>query len=45
MVTKHVIVLPYDEKWEENFLAIKYELLNALGGLAKKTEHIGSTFV
>ena len=45
MGTKHVIVLPYDEQWEQDFLRIKYELQDALGPLALAIEHIGSTSV
>ena len=45
MRTKHVIVLPYDEQWKQNFLRIKYELQDALGPLALAIEHVGSTSV
>ena len=45
MVTKHVIVLPYDEQWKKDFLMIKDELTSALGQLAMGIEHIGSTSV
>ena len=45
MVTKHVIVLPYDEQWEQDFLKIKAELADALGQLAIRIEHVGSTSV
>ena len=31
MITKHVVVLPYDEKWKRDFIAIKDELTEALG--------------
>ena len=30
MVTKHVVVLPYDKQWKQDFLQIKDELQNAL---------------
>ena len=45
MVTKHVIVLPYDEHWAQDFLQIQEELQAALGELAQKIEHVGSTSV
>ena len=45
MVTKYVTVLPYDEMWEKNFADIKSELQNALGNLALRIEHVGSTSV
>ena len=45
MVTKHVVVLPYDEQWKQDFLQIKGELQNALGELALRIEHVGSTSV
>lgn len=45
MVTKHVVVLPYDEQWEQDFLKIKAELAAALGPLATGIEHVGSSSV
>ena len=45
MITKHVVVLPYDEQWKHDFLQIKAELTNALGQLAIEIEHVGSTSV
>ncbi|SDY47972.1 GrpB family protein [Lachnobacterium bovis] len=45
MRTKHVVVLPYDEKWKQDFIDIKKELSQALGGLAISIEHVGSTSV
>ncbi len=45
MITKHVVVLPYDEKWKQDFLKIKAELANALGKLVIGIEHVGSTSV
>jgi GrpB-like predicted nucleotidyltransferase (UPF0157 family) len=45
MGTKHVIVLPYDQHWEQEFLTIKDELQDALGPLALAIEHVGSTSV
>lgn len=45
MVTKHVIVLPYDEQWKQDFLKIKDELTKALGQRIIGIEHVGSTSV
>ena len=45
MRTKHVVVLPYDEKWKQDFINIKNELVDALGTLAISIEHVGSTSV
>lgn len=45
MRTKHVVVLPYDKKWKQNFMEIKNELAQALGELAISIEHVGSTSV
>lgn len=45
MRIKHVIVLPYDEQWERDFLRIKDEIQDALGQLALTIEHVGSTSV
>ena len=45
MITKHVVVLPYDEQWKHDFLQIKAELTIALGQLAIEIEHVGSTSV
>ena len=45
MITKHVVVMPYDEQWKLDFLQIKAELSDALGQLAIGIEHVGSTSV
>ncbi|MBR3555845.1 MAG: GrpB family protein [Oscillospiraceae bacterium] len=45
MGTKGVVVLPYDVQWEQAFVSIKDELLKALGPLAVRIEHVGSTSV
>lgn len=45
MVTKHVIVFPYDEQWKQDFLKIKDELTKALGQRIIGIEHVGSTSV
>lgn len=45
MAAKHVVVLPYDEQWKQDFLLIKDELTSALGQLAMRIEHVGSTSV
>ena len=45
MGTKHVVVVPYDEQWKQDFLMIKNELTEALGQLSTGIEHVGSTSV
>lgn len=45
MKTKHVVVLPYDEAWADRFAEIKTEIEAALGELAFRIEHVGSTAV
>ena len=45
MKTKQVIVLPYDEAWEQDFIKIQKELQDVLGELALRIEHVGSTAV
>ena len=45
MAAKHVVVLPFDEQWKQDFLDIKDELTSALGQLAMRIEHVGSTSV
>lgn len=45
MPTKNVTVLPYDPEWKTDFEAIRQELASALGGLALRIEHVGSTSV
>lgn len=45
MAAKHVVVLPYDKVWAQNFLNIKAELQSALGNLSLGIEHVGSTSV
>ena len=40
-----IIVVPYDPKWPEEFNAIKLEIEKALGELAIRIEHVGSTSV
>ena len=45
MRTKHVVVLPYDEKWKQDFIDIKNELSAVLGEVAISIEHVGSTSV
>ncbi len=45
MKTKHVVVLPYDAMWTDRFAEIKAEIENALGELALRIEHVGSTAV
>jgi GrpB-like predicted nucleotidyltransferase (UPF0157 family) len=45
MATRTIVVVPYDEAWEQDFLKIKSELEEALGDLALRIEHVGSTSV
>ena len=45
MKTKHVVVVPYDEKWEQDFKEIAFELQDAIGELVLEVEHVGSTSV
>ena len=45
MVTKHVVVQPYHEEWNRYYNEIKDELQDALGKLALRIEHVGSTSV
>ena len=45
MTTKHIVVLPYNAQWKQDFLKIKAELTNALGQLVIGIEHVGSTSV
>lgn len=45
MHTKRVCVLPYDARWEQDFADIEGELREALGNLALRIEHVGSTAV
>ena len=40
-----MIVLPYKEEWEQDFINIKKEIVEALGKLAIAVEHVGSTSV
>ncbi|MCH5199037.1 MAG: GrpB family protein [Oscillospiraceae bacterium] len=45
MAKRHIVVLPYNEEWKQNFILIKAELQAALGELVLSIEHIGSTSV
>ncbi len=45
MRTKHIVVLPYDEEWKQDFIDIKNEIMDAIGTLAIAIEHVGSTSV
>lgn len=45
MRTKRVVVLPYDPGWKTDFEKIRRELEAALGELALRIEHVGSTSV
>ena len=45
MITKHVVVLPYDPRWALDFQIIRDLIREALGPLALGVEHVGSTSV
>ncbi len=45
MGTKRVVVMPYDEAWADDFIKIRDEIKAALGDLALRIEHVGSTSV
>ena len=45
MITKHVVVLPYDPRWALDFQIIRDPIREALGPLALGIEHVGSTSV
>ena len=42
---KRVVVLPYDEAWNRDFIRISTRIKSALEGLAIRIEHVGSTSV
>ena len=42
---RHIVVSPYDAQWKKDFEAIRAELEPALGDLALRIEHVGSTSV
>ena len=45
MITRKVVVLPYDVAWQSAFEKIKGEIEEAIGDLVLGIEHIGSTSV
>lgn len=45
MRTAKVVVLPYDSGWKSDFERIRQEIEAALGELAMRIEHVGSTSV
>lgn len=45
MGAKHVVVEPYNEQWKQDFIAIRDEIRAAMGDLALRIEHVGSTSV
>lgn len=44
MITKHVVVLPYDEHWTRDFCEIKSEIQEALDQLALVIEQCWQHF-
>ncbi len=45
MLTKRVVVVPYDETWEAAFEVIKNEIEAVIGEIILGIEHVGSTSV
>lgn len=45
MRTEHVIVVPYNPKWTEEFEKIKEEIISSIGKYIVRIEHVGSTSV
>ncbi len=45
MRTGHVVVSEYDSNWRQQFIDIASELRDALGDIALRIEHVGSTSV
>ena len=45
MLTKRVVVVPYDETWESAFEGIKNEIEAVIGEIILGIEHVGSTSV
>ncbi len=45
MITKKVVVLPYDVAWHSAFEKIKVEIEESIGNLIIGVEHVGSTSV
>ena len=45
MITKNIVVLPYDVEWQKDFEVIKNELWTVLKDVAIKIEHVGSTSI
>lgn len=40
-----IIVVPYDSSWKQEFKSIGFEIQQALGELAIRIDHIGSTSI
>ena len=45
MITRKVVVLPYDVAWQSAFEKIKGEIEETIGDLIVGIEHVGSTSV
>ena len=45
MVTRHIVVVPYDKRWAQDFEDIASEIRDALCELALDIQHVGSTAV
>jgi GrpB-like predicted nucleotidyltransferase (UPF0157 family) len=44
-MTNEIIVVPYDSEWPNLFQTLGYALRNALGDIALRIDHIGSTSI
>jgi len=44
-VTRHIVIHPYDQRWPAEFATLEKLLQEALGDLAVRVDHIGSTSV
>lgn len=40
-----IVIDPYEQRWPQEFEALQRQLVDALGGLAVRVDHIGSTSV
>ncbi len=45
MEKRHIVVVPYDPRWKDDFKAIRRELEAAVGDKLLSVEHVGSTSV
>jgi GrpB-like predicted nucleotidyltransferase (UPF0157 family) len=45
MVHEHIVIVPHDPSWKEEFARESGRVLAALGALAIRAEHVGSTAI